>query len=228
MSEIKSEQVGEISTECLEVKFAKKFIGYDIGQVDRYISSIAASYQSAYEEYNVKCAEFNKLLEYYKKLETHIKNRSSMDAITGVLQNTETMMRQITNDAKAEADKILEEICVKRFEAKIQAQKIIDNARKEAAAAKEKAQSIISDAHDNAVKIESQAKENLKKANELITQTMSDMQGLIITDEIGGQRDCGEAKDKDEVKEEYDDEKPVQLKIVPFDSSKSEGRNKQA
>lgn len=215
----KAQQVNEISTECSELKFDKKLIGYDIGQVDRYIKNIAVSYQAAYEEYYVKCAEYDKLLGYYKKLEAHAQSRSGADIITGVLQSTEALMRKITADAKAEAEKIISELCEERFEAKIFAQKMIEEAREEAEAAKEKAQKIITEAYANAVKIENQAKTDLKKSNELIAQAISGMQNLILTGEADGPNaEFGGAPD---------DSINSQHKIIPFDASKNEGRNRQ-
>jgi DivIVA domain-containing protein len=178
---------------AVEISFAKQFNGYDKEQVDYYIENLTEAYQTAYEEYNAVCEKYNSLLEKYKTLgEQQKQNKASVDIVSKMLVDAETLAQKIISDANAEAEKtmtetqimsqkIKEDACTDKAAVKMQAQKLIDDANTEVAVAKEQAEMIISDARAKAAQISLYARQNLEQTDESITQAIRTLQNLLAS-----------------------------------------------
>ena len=121
-----------------KVSFENQINGYDIAQVDTYIEYITKAYQAAYDEYKVKCNEYDQLLESLKKLLKREQSRPSPEVISNTILKAEVVSEEIIADARAEAEKIItdarakaEKIAADAF-AEVVSKKIVADARAEA------------------------------------------------------------------------------------------------
>jgi len=189
-----------------KVSFENQINGYDIAQVDAYIDYITEAYQAAYDEYNVKCDEYDQLMESFKMQE---QSRPGSEVISNTILKAKAVSEKIIADARAEAkiiitdacfkaDEIKKNACMDKATGKVQVQKLLDDAAAEAAKIKETAQvvldsanaeaaklkdsalSMIDDARVEAARIVARANNNEKQANVKIARTAGQMQPLLL------------------------------------------------
>ncbi|MCL2519301.1 MAG: DivIVA domain-containing protein [Oscillospiraceae bacterium] len=135
------------------ISFDRNLIGYNKVQVDRYIGNLVDAYQTAYDEYNAKCSEYDELLDNYRTLAAREKSHPGADIITKTLLDAELLTQTILSEAREEAKNITEESYVKKFELVLQAQATLNKAKDEAATMKAAAQKALSDATREAARI---------------------------------------------------------------------------
>ena len=202
-----------ITTADTEVSFEKQFNGYDKGQVDRYIISLANAYQTAYDEYKVVCDKYSSLLEDYEDLKTKETERPAAEIITKTLVDSESLAHKIVTDANAEAARILDEArtnakriaedtYTEKAVAKLEAQRLIDeagaeaeelkeNARMilsranlEAATTQEKSKKVVDYAHIEASQIVTQAEKDRREAYKILKSAVENIQCILARDEM--------------------------------------------
>jgi cell division septum initiation protein DivIVA len=191
------------------IAFEKQLNGYSKEQVDRYITDLATAYQSAYDEYNNVCAQHNALLDDYKLLQAKIEERPNTGFIAKTLADTEIIVQKIiadahaeaaiiTAEAKAGAQRIIDEAYTEKAMAKILVQKTIDDANTEAvrvkveaqralesakaevSIAQEQAKKMIEDARMEASQIKYRVEKDREQSNEILRMTISKIQAAII------------------------------------------------
>jgi len=181
------------------ISFNVKLLGYVKDDVDRYIKSLAEAYQTAYDEYNQKCEEYNELLDYSKKLEIKDNSKQNGDVSAQTMTDAEKMANKIIELARNEAERIKEDAYLEMFRAKIAAQKTIDDANAEATeavkaakmlydstiaeaeASGEEARRIVDEAHTEAQKLISKVHLDSEQINDVLTQVIGELQSLMST-----------------------------------------------
>ena len=191
-----------------EVQFEKQFNGYDRGQVDRYIASLAKAYQTAYDEYKAVCDKYNELVVTHKDLKSKEAQQPAADIISKTIVDSEALAHKIIADAnaeaarirreaeteakkliteaytekaaaKAEAQKALDEAANETENAKNSAQIIIGHANLEASKAQEKAKKIVDYAHMEASQIASQAEKNKNEAFDILKSAVESIRNIL-------------------------------------------------
>ena len=85
--------------EANTIPFALKGMGYDPDQVDRYFQKISGEYGNLQHSYT----------ELYQKYDDLIKQTNlNRDVVAKTMMDAEARVRNMTAEAKAEADKIIE------------------------------------------------------------------------------------------------------------------------
>jgi len=198
-----------IETQSNKVSFESQINGYDKTQVDAYIEYISDAYQSAYDEYNVICDEYDRLQESIKMLQLQEQSRPGTEVISNTILKAKGVSEKIIADARAEAKIIIANACAEansikksaNFEktsVKVQVQKLLDDAAAEAAQIKEtaqvvlenanaeatmlkdNAQSMIDDARTEAARIREHTNTNVTQASVKIARTARQMQPLSL------------------------------------------------
>jgi len=201
--------------EKTEVYFEKQFNGYDRGQVDRYVESLAKAYQKAYDEYKATCEKYDSLQEEFNVLRIKDEERPAADIIAKALVESEAIANKIISDANIEAEKIIEtaqtdakkiagDAYTEKAALRIEAQKALDEAAEKVESANKTAQTIIehanlesAKAHENARKIvdyanieasqiKTQAIKERKAAHEILRSAIENMQSILEHDCIAG------------------------------------------
>ena len=148
---------GNGAQENISISFDTKILGYDKDEVDRYVKLLADAYQAAYDEYHVKCKEYDELLECSNMLDSFDQCDINTEVMTKALIDAEVMADKIISHARREAEKIKEEIFFEKFEAKVFAKNTINDANAEAASLKETAQKTLDDAVAEAAAVRRQS-----------------------------------------------------------------------
>ena len=173
-----------------EISFEKQFNGYDRGQVDRYIASLAKAYQTAYDEYNAVNCKYKGLLEDYKNLEAKEQSKPNADVIAKTLISSEELAKKIISNAEKEAatiiigaladgKSIIDDANAETAKIQEASQKMIADANAEAAVAHEKAKKIIDNANLEAARLTAQSKKGREQSDEIITRMICEMQGIL-------------------------------------------------
>ena len=188
-----------VKTQSNKVRFENQINGYDIAQVDTYIECITGAYQAAYDEYNVKCDEYDKLMEHFKKLQTQEQSRPSPAVISDTIFKATVVTEKIIADAQAQAEKIKKGAYMDKAAAEKQAQKLLDDAtadaakvkdaakkvldvaNAEAAMLKENSQSMVDNARAEVARIKIRTGKNVKQANVRKAQIGERQNGYQVT-----------------------------------------------
>lgn len=141
------------------VLFNEEKKGYDKEQVSLYIKKLSKAYQSAYNENMVLQKKYDDLLLEQGKLKTREPEELDSGMVTKILMDTEMLAQKIINDANNEAIK-----------AKMAAKMLIDEANAESA------------------RIMARAKINFDKIQEIMGQTASKVQSLLIAEQRGDEQ----------------------------------------
>jgi len=148
-----------------KIIFPEVFKGYDMEQVDRYITKLSAAYQEAYDENTAIRARYNNLLEAFKQL--NAQEQEGMDPEI-VLMYAEMLAQKIITDAQADAALV-----------RAEAQKVFAETTAAAAQAKSQAQKMLQDANAEAARIVLKARKSLLQANDLMEKTVNKILGMM-------------------------------------------------
>jgi len=139
------------------VSFKKQINGYDMAQVNAYIKNITEAYQIAYDEFSIKCEEYDQLLENFTMLQTREQSRPSTDVISSTLLNAEMFSKKIMADARIEAEKIQKEAYMEKVAAKKQGKRLRDEAVADAAQIRREVQAVLENATAEAMLLKEDA-----------------------------------------------------------------------
>lgn len=168
-----------------EITFAKQFSGYDREQVDRYVNRLSGAYQTAFTEYNELLAAYKELKQRNDLLEDAASNRPDPDLVTKVLMDSEATAQKRIADAQLEAQVIINAANVIAEDTRADAIATMEKAKQTLAEAGEmeerarlRSQKIVDDAITAATQVKAIAKGCLLQIDDIIAQTVSDLQQM--------------------------------------------------
>ncbi|MCL1975868.1 MAG: DivIVA domain-containing protein [Firmicutes bacterium] len=145
--------------------FQEVMRGYDMEQVDKYISKLSEAYQEAYDENTAIRERYNALLDDFKKLGSQEQGEMNPEIL---LMYAEMLAQKIIADAQAQAAKT-----------KAEAQKVFADTNAMAAQVKAESQKSLSEANAEAAKIVMRARKNIEQAYKIMEQTCSKVQNML-------------------------------------------------
>ncbi|MCL1816355.1 MAG: DivIVA domain-containing protein [Clostridiales bacterium] len=148
-----------------KINFPEVMKGYDMEQVDNYISKLSAAYQAAYDENTAIRERYNNLLDDFKKLSSQEETEINPEII---LMYAEMLAQKIIADAQAEAAQI-----------KAEAQKVYTEANNLSTQTMSEAQKNMIEANSEADKALIQTRKKIEQANEMMNSTLEKIQAMM-------------------------------------------------
>ena len=90
----------------IEDLFDEQFNGYNKAQVDGYVKSLSAAYQTAYESYNDLYSKYKDMREKHKSTEEMSDIRISLETIPAAPANPKILAQNAIEEIKAEMERI--------------------------------------------------------------------------------------------------------------------------
>jgi cell division septum initiation protein DivIVA len=148
-----------------KIVFPEVIKGYDMEQVDSYISKLSDAYQEAYDENMAIRGKYNSLLEDFRKMSAQEQAALNPEVI---LMYAEILAQKIITDTQEEAAQI-----------KADAQKTLTEGSALAAQMKAEAQRILTEANAEATRIVFRARKNMEQAQDIMEQTITRVQDIL-------------------------------------------------